>query len=43
MCCSKDEVEEERSGASGDISVYGLTCSITVPLERGMHVTGNLE
>lgn len=43
VCCRGDEMEEEGSGESDNISVYELTSSTTVSLKRIVHVTESLQ
>lgn len=43
VCSSEHEVEEEGGGEGSKISVYVLTFSITVPLERGVHAIWDLK
>lgn len=43
MRCSEDEVDENQIDEDDDILFYGLTYPKTVPQERGLHVTKDLD
>lgn len=43
VCCCEEEVEKNGSCKGDVFSVYGSTSFMTVTLERGVHITGNLE
>lgn len=43
MYCSKEEMKEEGGSESDDISVYRFTSSTTVPPERRVRTTEDLE
>lgn len=43
MCCSEHEVKKEESAVGDNTLAYKFTSSTTMPLERGAHITWDLE